>query len=172
MWGEPRFLRRGGNPPAPAFPFGETGKGIQEPPCCRRRFSLLPMPIRPASIRTLQGSSRSGAIWGPQSQRVLPSQHRTIGLISEASVPPRPRSHPNPAIGLTQLNTESLRPLSPLPDCSSAARIRRPSPTNGAAGPSAFLPPPQSLSFLRSCHRVPPALPPTVSDPCPAPGSP
>ena len=25
--GEPLFLRRGGNPPAPAFPFGETGKG-------------------------------------------------------------------------------------------------------------------------------------------------
>src|SRR4051812_40587065 len=28
LWGEPRFWRRGGNPPAPAFPReGETGKG-------------------------------------------------------------------------------------------------------------------------------------------------
>src|SRR5437879_3318758 len=35
LWGEPRFLRRGGNPPAPAFPLGETGKGDQIP-CCRR----------------------------------------------------------------------------------------------------------------------------------------
>ena len=36
--GEPRPLpRRGGNPPAPAFPLGETGKGDQIP-CCRRRL--------------------------------------------------------------------------------------------------------------------------------------
>ena len=28
--GEPPFLRRGGNPPAPAFPFGETGKGSKD----------------------------------------------------------------------------------------------------------------------------------------------
>ena len=27
LWGEPRVVRRGGNPPAPAFPAGEMGKG-------------------------------------------------------------------------------------------------------------------------------------------------
>ena len=37
LWGEPRFVRRGGNPPAAAFPFGETGKG-ESLPCCRRRM--------------------------------------------------------------------------------------------------------------------------------------
>jgi hypothetical protein len=40
LWGEPRFLRRGGNPPAPAFPGGETGKGSSIP-CCRRQFSFF-----------------------------------------------------------------------------------------------------------------------------------
>ena len=39
LWGEPRFLRRGGNPPAPAFPAGETGKG--------RSDSLLPQALSP-----------------------------------------------------------------------------------------------------------------------------
>ena len=33
--------RRGGNPPAPAFPQrGETGKGEIRLPCCRRQFAL------------------------------------------------------------------------------------------------------------------------------------
>ena len=31
-------FRRGGNPPAPAFPGGETGKGRSETPRCRRHF--------------------------------------------------------------------------------------------------------------------------------------
>ena len=161
-----------GEPARPGFPLWGNGKGDS-------RTSLLPQALFPAPNADSPCfhphsllSFRSGAIWGPQSQRVLPSQNRTIGLISEASVPPRPRSHPNPAIGLTQLKTESLRPLSPLPRFSSAARILRLSPTDGAAGSPVFLPPPQSLFSLRSCHRVPPALSPTVSDPCPAPGSP
>jgi hypothetical protein len=53
LWGEPRFLRRGGNPPAPAFPGGETGKGIQPSLlpqallllCSHRRFALLPFAL-------------------------------------------------------------------------------------------------------------------------------
>ena len=37
--GEPPFLAAWGNPPAPAFPLGETGKGIERSfPCCRRLF--------------------------------------------------------------------------------------------------------------------------------------
>jgi hypothetical protein len=32
-------VRRGGNPPGPAFPMGETGNGV-EIPCCRRRFHI------------------------------------------------------------------------------------------------------------------------------------
>jgi hypothetical protein len=34
---------RGGNPPAPAFPGGETGRGDQIP-CCRRRIRSAPGP--------------------------------------------------------------------------------------------------------------------------------
>jgi hypothetical protein len=40
LWGEPRFMRRGGNPPAPAFPGGETGKGVQIP-CAAGCFLVL-----------------------------------------------------------------------------------------------------------------------------------
>src|SRR6266436_6199219 len=43
------FWRRGGNPPAPAFPRrGETGKGAIKPPCCRRHLLAHYARIPPA----------------------------------------------------------------------------------------------------------------------------
>ena len=41
LWGEPRLMRRGGNPPAPAFPERGNGKGAIPVPCCRRLLLLL-----------------------------------------------------------------------------------------------------------------------------------
>ena len=171
MWGEPRFCGVGGTLPPRLSPQGKRERGFNLP-CCRRRFPLLPSPIRPASIRTLQGSFRSGASWGPQSQRVLPSQNRTD--------PPRSRSFrsaatsqsPEPGDWANSNTTESFRPLSPGPCFSSAARIPRRSPTNGAAGSPVFSPPPQSLFSLHSFHRALPVSCPTSSDPCPAPAPP
>src|SRR5579863_6760336 len=47
LWGEPRFLRRGGNPPAPACPWGKRERGDQTPRC-RRLF------VRSAPVSTCQ----------------------------------------------------------------------------------------------------------------------
>ena len=69
LWGEPRFVRRGANPPAPAFPGGETGKGSLIP-CCRRQFSFF----------------RSASSSDPSS---LP--YSLLGSAHPASFPPGPR---------------------------------------------------------------------------------
>jgi hypothetical protein len=98
------LLRRGGNPPAPAFPAGETGKGRSDSllpqalfPRSQRRFALLPFALSigafaqvPFGVLNLIGCCHLGI--------------ELVSLVSEASVPPRPRSHPNPAIGLTEHN--------------------------------------------------------------------
>src|SRR5439155_27299463 len=45
------FWRRGGNPPAPAFPRrGETGKGAIKPPCCRRHLLTHYARMPPACV--------------------------------------------------------------------------------------------------------------------------
>ena len=66
-----------GEPSRPGFPLRGNGKGEIRFLAAAGAFPSLPTPIRPASIRTLHWSLRSGAIWGPQSQRVLPSRYRT-----------------------------------------------------------------------------------------------
>src|ERR1700733_15596183 len=57
LWGEPVAAllanRRGGNPPAPAFLLGETGKGDRIP-CCRR-------PLRDGICDRQQSHSLSGS---------------------------------------------------------------------------------------------------------------
>ena len=75
MGGAGRFCRRGGNPPAPAFPLGETGKGDPHP-CCRRLFPRL-LPLRavvttaasPCFHSHSRWSFRPGAVWCPSSDR-------------------------------------------------------------------------------------------------------
>jgi len=172
LWGEPRLLRRGGNPPAPAFPGGETGKGRSDSllpqalsaPCSHRRFALLPFALLsgafapvPFGVLNINGCCHLGIEL--KSPLPEPSFHRDLAVT-------RTRR-------LGYLNTtESLRPLSPAADYSSAARTLHRSPISDAAGSPAFSPPPPSPFSLRSCRRAPPASSPTASDPYPAPASP
>ena len=134
---------------------------------------FLPSPNRPASIRTLHGAARSGASWGPQSQRALPSQYRTeASPFPEAFVPPRPRSHPNSAILLLPAILKPLRFSNPAwRCCSAAARKPHPSPTTDATAPPASALPPRWPASSHSCPRVGPASSPIVSGPYPGHGN-
>jgi len=161
-----------GEPARPGFPLWGNGKGDSTFlaaagafPCSHRRFALLPFAL-------FKGASAPVPVWVLILNGCCHLRIELNRLVPEASVPPRPRSHPNPAIGLTKLYFKSLRQLSPWPDCFSAARIPRRSPTDGAAGSPAFSPPPRSLFSLRSFRRDLPASCPTASDPCPAPAPP
>jgi hypothetical protein len=104
--GEPLSLRRGGNPPAPAF-LEETGKGYQQrfasslpqarifpsPLSSQPPLALLPfaLSVRSCPPRCCLGFSLS--------KRVLPSLVRGLNVSwAEEFVPPYARSHPNSAV--------------------------------------------------------------------------
>ncbi len=95
----------GGTRP-PRLPWGEREGGftfsfLAAAGCfaLRRSFLLLSQPpTRPASIRTLCGASAPVPVGVLTLKRVLPSLYRTERFLPERLVPPRPRSHPNPAI--------------------------------------------------------------------------
>jgi hypothetical protein len=143
------WFRRGGNPPAPAFP-RETGKGINIP-------SLLPQavfalraifshpPIRPASIRTLLGALRSGV------SLVFFIYTGAVYLQCQTSVRCRRLFPGKLAVTRTRrfayLNSYCLlrprRVLPTWPDCDAMAHTLRRSPTIGGARPLTFAPPPQ-----------------------------
>jgi hypothetical protein len=104
LWGSRVFLRRGGNPPAPASPLGGNGKGdltffAAAGPfsCSHRRFALLPFAL-------FSGASAPVPVGVLNLNGCCHLCIELVSLVSEASVPPRLRSHPNPAIGLTQHN--------------------------------------------------------------------
>jgi hypothetical protein len=176
--GSRAFCGVGGTLPPRLSPGGKRERGFQT--------SLLPQAHFPAPIADSPCFHSHSSV-EPSLRCQLGSSISTGAAISESNCTasfPRLPFHRDLAVtrtrrlGLTQPNLKtvfkpvSLRPLSPSPDCSSAARILRPSPINGAAGSPVFLLPPQSLFSLRSFRRAPTASSPTASDPCPAPGWP
>src|SRR4030095_6416081 len=104
------------------------------------------------------------------SKRVLPSQNRTESPpFPETLVLPRPRSHPNSAIGYqTELHCPKLPSAKiPPPGCCATARTLPRTPTTGAATPPTYEPPPPPHASSHSCPRGRPASAPSASNPYP-----
>src|SRR6266849_1502197 len=106
-------------------------------------------------------------------KRVLPSLCRSNALFPEALIPPRPRRHPNSAIGnksvilkLFFVSTVAWRGY-----CATARTLHR-SPTGREVAPPASAPLPRSHASWHSFRRVQPASIPSVLDPCPVPAIP
>jgi hypothetical protein len=117
--GGSRLWRRGGNHPPRLSPWGKRERGftffflaaarLSGSFCVPIHFPFSPPPTRPASIRTLvwSGSLRCQLVFSIYNGCC----HLGFELNSPGRrlVPPRPRSHPNSAIGNP---SKSFRPLS------------------------------------------------------------
>ena len=133
LWGEPiagcvpawlaghaACLRRGGNPPAPAFPLGETGKGESPKFLCAHGHYFLGHVGSRAAVpgfhshffrAFISGAVPSGLLplfsfWALLSQ--LRSHLRSSPLRSDL---PRPRSHPGCGLALNPLLRQAHRRL-------------------------------------------------------------
>lgn len=77
LWGEPRFMRRGGNPPAPVFPRRGNGKG--EIDSLRRRLFLLRHAEQVNAFRNTETNPKPNTLNCPE-RKIPPADANCIRL--------------------------------------------------------------------------------------------